>query len=304
MNQNMISSLAQRQASEVQTGNWQMSDNAAPKIKSPGETDEQGAEKDDKLQRIINKARMGKRLSAQELNYVAKKAPDTYIKIRNAMAERDAMRRSMEAVKTKEQVTGALVSHVATIQQTSPDEFVMAMRGNMLAEEHKTYTNTESYANKADMKSQAEDQKRSLKRKFTREEALRENTNERVENLEDLPENPEDLLKSLEAATAPQVQDPKSGEITDDSMDQIPQEESNANMELRIGADVMALSLPPRTSPAQVIRRPKEDITPKADIKPKAEITPPAENNQSKIKEYEEQNKHRKQNRPKIDTGV
>jgi hypothetical protein len=290
---NIDISLPERKVSAVQTGIWKKREaEASPELASLQDIAAQESEKDDKLEKIINKARMGKRLTEDELNYVAKKAPDIYIKIKNAMAERDAMRKSMEAAKTKEQVTGILVANSAAIAQTSSDEFVMAMRSNMMAEEHKTYTNTASYANKADMKSQAEDQKRSLKRKFTREEAMRENTNERIENLEDLPENPEDLLKNLESAAAPQVQDPESGEIIDNSMDQIPQEEFDANFELSLGAEVMALSLPQRSSPAQVIRRHKADIT------------PPVENSQSKIKGYEEQNKQRKQNRPKIDAGV
>jgi hypothetical protein len=293
MHKNIAVSLPERKVSAVQTGIWKKREaEASPQLASLQDIAAQESEKDDKLEKIINKARMGKRLTAEELNYVAKKAPDIYIKIKNAMAERDAMRKSMEAAKTKEQVTGILVANSAAIAQTSTDEFVMAMRSNMMAEEHKTYTNTADYANKADMKSQAEDQKRSLKRKFTREEAVRENTNERAENLEDLPENPEDLMKNLEAAAAPLIRDQESGEIIDNSLDQIPQEESNENLELRIGADVMALSLPQRTSPAQIVRRHK------------AEITPPVENSQSKIKEYEEQNKQRKQNRPKIDAGV
>jgi hypothetical protein len=290
---NIDISLPERKVSAVQTGIWKKREaETSPELASLQDIAAQESEKDDKLEKIINKARMGKRLTAEELNYVAKKAPDIYIKIKNAMAERDAMRKSMEAAKTKEQVTGILVANSAAIAQTSPDEFVMAMRSNMMAEEHKTYTNTASYANKADMKSQAEDQKRSLKRKFTREEAMRENANERVENIEDLPENPEDLLKSLESAAVPQVQDPESGEIIGDSMDQVPQEEFDANFELSLGAEVLALSLPQRSSPAQVIRRHK------------AEITPPVENSQSKIKGYEEQSKRRKQNRPKIDAGV
>jgi hypothetical protein len=131
----------------------------------------QETEKDDKLEKIMNKARSGVKLSEDEMQYLAKKAPEVYAKVRAAMAERDAMKRSMELAKTKEQVTGILVTHTATIQQTSGDEFVMAMRSNLLSGAHREYTASAHYAAKEDLTSQAKEQKRRLRREFAEQEA-------------------------------------------------------------------------------------------------------------------------------------
>jgi hypothetical protein len=133
----------------------------------------QETEKDDRLEKIMNKARSGIRLSEDELQYLAKKAPEVYAKVRAAMAERDAMKRSMEAAKTKEQVTGVLVTNTAMVQQTSDDEFVMAMRSNLLAGAHREYTSSAHYAAKEDLASQAKEQTRRLQRKFAEEESLK-----------------------------------------------------------------------------------------------------------------------------------
>ncbi|MDR0963267.1 MAG: hypothetical protein LBM60_01455 [Clostridium sp.] len=164
--------LPDKTVSAVETGEKQ-GFNISNELRAAQGLAKQETEKDDRLEKIMNKARSGIRLSEDELQYLAKKAPEVYAKVRAAMAERDAMKRSMEAAKTKEQVTGVLVTNTAMVQQTSDDEFVMAMRSNLLAGAHREYTSSAHYAAKEDLASQAKEQTRRLQRKFAEEESLK-----------------------------------------------------------------------------------------------------------------------------------
>ena len=57
-----------------------------------------GKDKDpdaDKIREIVDKARMGRKLNQDELNYLREKSPDNYRKIIMAMQEREMLRQQM-----------------------------------------------------------------------------------------------------------------------------------------------------------------------------------------------------------------
>jgi hypothetical protein len=194
--------LPNKAVSAVETGQKQ-GFNISNELRVAHGLAEQETEKDDRLEKIMNKARSGAKLSEDELQYLAKKAPEIYAKVRAAMAERDAMRRSMEAAKTKEQVTGVLVTNTAMVSQTSEDDFVMAMRGNLLTGAHREYTASAHYAAKDDLSSQAKEQKRSLRRKFAEEESLKAAAKELLTDAERIAEATTNMTDAIsEAADA------------------------------------------------------------------------------------------------------
>jgi hypothetical protein len=290
---NIAISLPERKVSAVHTGIWMKREAAAsPELAFLQDIAAQESEKDVKLDRIMNKAKMGKKLTSDELRYVAKKAPEIYVKICRAMAEREALRKSMEAAKTKEQVTAILVTHIAVIKQSGEDEFAMAMRSNMLAEEHREYTATMDYARKADMESQAKEQKRCLEQKFDTEEALRADAQERVDN----EEAKQELTESAEET---QTNDQETEGAINDSLERNSITEPDAGKMLEQSEE---------TAKQTVLRgkhttRPKQANIGKKLTQRNTFITV-TENYQHKIGEYEEQTKGHKRYHPKIDEGA
>ena len=105
-----------------------------------------GKDKDpdaDKIREIVDKARMGRKLNQDELNYLREKSPDNYRKIVMAMQEREMLRQQMAAARSRMEAERIYMSHMTSAQKTG-DEIVMGqLRGG-----HDEVVATEEYEDK------------------------------------------------------------------------------------------------------------------------------------------------------------
>jgi hypothetical protein len=113
------------------------------------------ATKDTKAESILAKANSGQKLSDAELEYLAKKCPDAYAKIKAAMQEREMLEQQMKMAKSKVQATGAFISALSDAKQDSEDGYEMNMRTNQLSNAHDAYVKTDEYQKKDDEGKQA-----------------------------------------------------------------------------------------------------------------------------------------------------
>lgn len=105
--------------------------------------------KDEKLIRIINKFKAGKKLTAKELSYLAEKSPEFYVKVCLIMKERERLELRMESAKTKEEVTGLLTQAMSGIKSMGvKDEFEVTAKTNQYRSAHLDYIQTEEYKKK------------------------------------------------------------------------------------------------------------------------------------------------------------
>lgn len=105
-----------------------------------------GKDKDpdaDKLQEILNKAKSGKKLTQEELDFLREKSPDNYRKIVAAMQQREMLRQQMEAAKSRMEAEQIYMSHMSAAQSTK-DEIVLAQ----LKGEHDETVLTDEFAEK------------------------------------------------------------------------------------------------------------------------------------------------------------
>ena len=98
-----------------------------------------------KLSGILNKMRIGKRLSAAEKEYLRKNAPDAYRKYRMVEAERDAHRKRLDNAKSKKDAAQAQQAKLVMIydecrgKAASIDSEFVASRAAAIKEEYREY---------------------------------------------------------------------------------------------------------------------------------------------------------------------
>lgn len=93
--------------------------------------------KDYKLERIIKKFRMGKKLTPGELSYVARKAPDMYQKIVAVMQRREQLEKRLAAA-TEEEAAQIISQEMGSIENIL-DDFEKEATANQLREAYKEY---------------------------------------------------------------------------------------------------------------------------------------------------------------------
>lgn len=111
---------------------------------------EELANKDYEGERIINKARAGKKLNFKEEQYLAEKSPELYEKYKSAQMEREALRRQMECAKDKMGVAICYSGAVEKADKISESSVEREMRMNQLRDEYNEYVKTDNYKEKAD----------------------------------------------------------------------------------------------------------------------------------------------------------
>lgn len=87
-----------------------------------------GKDKDpdaEKLQKILDKAKAGKKLTQEELDFLREKSPENYRKIVAAMQEREMLHQQMEAAKSRMEAERIYMSHMSAAQEAK-DEIVLA----------------------------------------------------------------------------------------------------------------------------------------------------------------------------------
>lgn len=97
----------------------------------------------EKLQKILDKAKAGKKLTQEELEFLREKSPESYRKIVAAMQEREMLRQQMEAAKSRMEAERIYMSHMSAAQEVK-DEIVLAqLKGG-----HDEAIATDEYADK------------------------------------------------------------------------------------------------------------------------------------------------------------
>lgn len=79
---------------------------------------EQNSPQKNRAKQIFYKFRAGQKLTAEELDFIAKEEPDTYRQIRQIMQERQMMEAQMEAAETKEEVAAIRLNEITKIEAT------------------------------------------------------------------------------------------------------------------------------------------------------------------------------------------
>ncbi len=105
-----------------------------------------GKDKDpdaDKIREIVDKARMGKKLNQDELNYLREKSPENYKKIVAAMQQREMLRQQMAAARSRMEAERIYMSHMTSAQKTGDEIVLGQLRGG-----HDEVVATDEYADK------------------------------------------------------------------------------------------------------------------------------------------------------------
>lgn len=170
---------------------------------------EQHSRENTKSSDIYSKFRAGKKLTPEELEYLAKESPELYKQIKEIMMERQAMEEQMEAAESKEEVASIHLNQVMNIKQTMGTgeeaerqaEKTMA-RVNQTGAALKEYTATAEYKEKEDAKSRAEELREQLEELERQQEAFRDRIAEKQEEeAEAVSEETEEAASGSSSAT-------------------------------------------------------------------------------------------------------
>lgn len=105
-----------------------------------------GKDKDpdaEKLQKILDKAKAGKKLTQEELDFLREKSPENYRKIVAAMQEREMLRQQMEAAKSRMEAEQIYMSHMSAAQEAKDEITLAQLKGG-----HDEVVATDEYAGK------------------------------------------------------------------------------------------------------------------------------------------------------------
>lgn len=105
--------------------------------------------KDIKLERILSKFKAGKKLSGDELSYVAKKSPETWQKILRVMQRREQVEKRLENAKTKEESQEIMTQEMKSVENVE-DPFEKEATVNHLREAYSEHVTKGNYKEKPD----------------------------------------------------------------------------------------------------------------------------------------------------------
>lgn len=100
-----------------------------------------------KVQQLMNKFRLGKKLSSSEMAYIKKHAPGLVNKIKEVMTKREILERSMKISKSKHQVHMATYSAVQ-LAKNEPTVEDKVTTTNHYADAQREYEKTDEYKEK------------------------------------------------------------------------------------------------------------------------------------------------------------
>lgn len=168
---------------------------------------EQNSPQKNRAKQIFYKFRAGQKLTAEELDFIAKEEPNTYRQIRQIMQERQMMEAQMEAAETKEEVAAIRLNEMTKIQATMGEgeqaaaqaETTMA-RVNQMDSAYKEYTATVEYKDKEDAKSRAEEKREILEELKRQQETYSDKIKEKAEETDqtDTPEESDSAAEEIE----------------------------------------------------------------------------------------------------------
>ena len=146
------------------------------RAKKANRQEEQNKRKESqKLRKIITKFKMGKKLRGSELSFLARGAPELYVKVQKIVKQRKAMEMRLKNAKSKEEaadiVSGAMRN---ALNNEEMDEFEKISLTNQLREAYKEFMECDSYKSLPSDDLEAKKEEISLLSIGEREEVLEE----------------------------------------------------------------------------------------------------------------------------------
>ncbi|MDD2971786.1 MAG: hypothetical protein PHE02_06615 [Lachnospiraceae bacterium] len=114
------------------------------------------AGKTEKLQKILNKFRSGKKLTAEELEYLRQYAPEMYQKVIQIQQQREAIEQEMKSARTKEEAEQVLSQVTTMISGQKGDEFTQEAMSSQLTDAVKEGMEGKQYRDDEELNRQKE----------------------------------------------------------------------------------------------------------------------------------------------------
>lgn len=154
--------------------------------------------KDTKAESIMNKFRSGKKLSPDELSYLAASNPEYYKEVVKVMQEREALERQMKAAKTKEQVANVYMNalNAASVKAengASAEEITAEL--NQLSNAKQEYVQSAEYRHKPDRTLEENDIRKKVQEKEREDEKTEKEVEKKLEEKKEFLENIRDKAK-------------------------------------------------------------------------------------------------------------
>lgn len=107
-------------------------------------------EKDKRAEEILSKFNAGKKLTAEELQYLSIHAPEAYERVKRIMAEREQLERQIKLAETKQQSALPPLPMIGNIEISGTDGSEMSARMNQFRDAINNYMKTMDYYLKPD----------------------------------------------------------------------------------------------------------------------------------------------------------
>lgn len=182
---------------------------------------EQNSKENNRTTEIYYKFRSGKKLTPEELDYIAKESPELYRQVKEIMQERQAMEAQMKMAESKEEVAEIRIQEVNKIQATmgkgeeaaAQAEKTMA-RVNQVDAAYMEYTATLDYKEKEDIESETEEKRERLEELKRQQEAYSEKIKEKSDEVTEAERAEGDSVGNVKEAAAEDA-----GEILEEAYD-------------------------------------------------------------------------------------
>lgn len=160
---------------------------------------EQNSRENNRIAEIYGKFRAGKKLSPEEMDYIAKEAPELYRQVREILMERQALERQMEMAESKEEVAqihanqlNKIQASMGTGEEAEGNAEINMARANHTMAAFQEFTASVEYKEKEDNESRAKESRDLLKELEREQEMYRDKIAENIEAAESLSEDIEE----------------------------------------------------------------------------------------------------------------
>lgn len=184
---------------------------------------EENSREKNRIKEIYAKFRAGKKLSPEEMDYIAKEAPELYRQVKEILMERQAMEAQMEMAESKEEVAQVHANQMSKIQATmgTGEEAEQNAEKNMARVNHmqaafQEFTASVEYKEKEDMKSRTEEKRDLLEELEQQQKAYRDKITEKVEDIEDMTDG---IIAETEEKDSVGVQDKVKEKMLEEALE-------------------------------------------------------------------------------------
>lgn len=184
---------------------------------------EENSRENNRIKEIYAKFRAGKKLSPEEMDYIAKEAPELYRQVKEILMERQAMEAQMEMAESKEEVAQVHANQMSKIQATmgTGEEAEQNAEKNMARVNHmqaafQEFTASVEYKEKEDMKSRTEEKRDLLEELEQQQKAYRDKITEKIEDIEDMTDG---IIAETEEKDSVGVQDKVKEKMLEEALE-------------------------------------------------------------------------------------